>query len=123
METSLFQGTEVHVGQDVGGRTLTVSDADVERYRTGTASDVDTAGRAPALTHHSECYRDLSWYLPNLIGNLHARQEWELFHPLHAGQVVVSRTVVVDRYRKRNRDYVVAEVVITDDRGRWLQRS
>jgi acyl dehydratase len=122
-ETSLFAPTEVHVGQDVGGRTFSITRDAVERYRNGTASMVDTLGFVPALVFHSEVYRDLSWYLPNLIGNLHARQEWELFHPLHAGQVVVSRTVVVDRYRKRNRDYVVAEVVITDDRGRWLQRS
>jgi hypothetical protein len=122
-ETSLFSPTEVHVGQDVGGRTFSITRDAVERYRNGTASMVDTLGFAPALVFHSEVYRDLSWYLPNLIGNLHARQEWELFHPLHAGQVVVSRTTVVERYRKRNRDYVVAEVVLTDDRGRWLQRS
>jgi acyl dehydratase len=122
-ETSLFSPTEVHVGQDVGGRTFSITRDAVERYRIGTASVVDTAGFAPALVFHSEVYRDLSWYLPNLIGNLHARQEWELFHPLRAGQVVTSRTTVVDRYRKRNRHYVVAEVLVTDDRGRWLQRS
>ena len=122
-ETSLFSPTEVHVGQDVGGRTFSIIRDAIERYRNGTASLVDTLGFAPGLVFHSEVYRDLSWYLPNLIGNLHARQEWELFHPLHAGQVVTSRTTVVDRYRKRNRDYVVAEVVLMDDRGRWLQRS
>src|SRR4029077_10781113 len=75
------------------------------------------------LVFHSECYRDLSWYLPNLIGNLHARQEWELFHPFRMGDAVRSRTTVVDRYRKRDRDYVVAEVLLTDADGRWLQRS
>jgi len=122
-ETTLFAPTEVHVGQDVGGRTFSIIRDAIERYRNGTASMVDTLGFAPALVFHSEVYRDLSWYLPNLIGNLHARQEWELFHPLHAGQVVTSRTTVVERSRKRNRDYVVAEVVLTDDRGRWLQRS
>jgi acyl dehydratase len=123
METSLFQASEVHVGQDVGGQTFTVGDDDVARYRTGTASDVDTGAAAPALTFHSECYRDLSWYLPNLIGNLHARQEWELFRPFRAGDTLRSRTTVVERYRKRNRNYVVAEVLLTDGDGRWLQRS
>src|SRR5581483_6150017 len=92
-------------------------------YRAGTASDVGTGGVAPALTYHSECYRNLAWYLPNLIGNLHARQEWELFHPFAVGDAIRSRTTVVDRYRKRNRDYVVAEVLLTDPDGRWLQRS
>jgi len=122
-EASLFGGTEVHVGQDVGGRELVATPAAIERYRAGTASGVDTGTFAPGLVFHSECYRDLSWYLPNLIGNLHARQEWELFHPFRMGDAVRSRTTVVDRYRKRDRDYVVAEVVLTDADGRWLQRS
>src|SRR5262245_287141 len=120
METSLFAPSEVHVGQDVGGRTFSITRDAVERYRAGTASNVDTSGFAPALVFHSEVYRDLSWYLPNLIGNLHARQEWQLFHPLHAQQTVTSRTTVVERYRRRNRHYVVAEVLLTDDHGRWL---
>ncbi len=118
---SLFPPGEVHVGQDVGGRELVVTAADVARYRAGTASD--PAGGVPPLLYHSEVYRDLSWYLPNLIGNLHARQEWELFHPFAVGDVIRSRTTVVERYRKRNRLYVVAEVVLTAASGRWLQRS
>jgi len=123
METSLFSPGEVHVGQDVGGRGFAVERDAVERYRAGTASGVPTGGWAPALAFHSECYRDLSWYLPNLIGNLHARQEWELFHPFRVGDEIRSRTTVVERYRKRNRVYVVAEVLLTDGGGRWLQRS
>src|SRR5712691_9494863 len=112
METSLFAPHEVHVGQDGGGRALTVEAADIARYRAGTASTVGTGDLAPALTYHSECYRDLSWYLPNLIGNLHARQEWELFQPFRAGDALRTRTTVVERYRKRNRAYVVAEVLV-----------
>jgi acyl dehydratase len=111
---------EVHVGQDLGGRDVTVTDADVARYRAGTAS---AGPGVPQLLYHSEVYRDLSWYLPNLIGNLHARQEWELFHPFAVGDTVRSRTTVVERYRKRDRLYVVAEVLLTDPAGRWLQRS
>jgi acyl dehydratase len=122
-ETSLFSPNEVHVGQDVGGRTFTVDRDAGERYRAGTASNVASGEWAPALAFHSECYRDLSWYLPNLIGNLHARQEWELFRPFRVGTTLRSRTTVVERYRKRNRDYVVAEVLLTDADGRWLQRS
>jgi acyl dehydratase len=122
-ETSLFSPVEVHVGQDVGGRTFTVDHDAVERYRRGTASQVASGDWAPALVFHSECYRDLSWYLPNLIGNLHARQEWELFHPFRVGDHLRSRTTVVERYRKRNRNYIVAEVLLTDGDGRWLQRS
>jgi acyl dehydratase len=114
---------EVHVGQDLGGRDVHIEAEDVARYRAGVAGDDLPADPAPALLHHSEVYRDLSWYLPNLIGNLHARQEWQLFRPMRVGDAVRSRVTVVERYRKRNRDYVVAEVLWTTPEGRWLQRS
>ena len=113
----------MYVGQDVGGREVRVATGDVDRYRQGTAGNDLPPDPAPALCYHSEVYRDLSWYLPNLIGNLHARQEWELFHPLRVGDVARSRVTVVERYRKRNREYVVAEVLWTAPDGRWLQRS
>jgi acyl dehydratase len=131
MERSFFSPTEVFVGRDVGGRSVTVRQSDVARYAAGTGDDnrwpdVSREGAAPiapALLFHSEVYRDLSWYLPNLIGNLHAKQEWDLFYPFRVDDTVRTRSTIVDRYRKRNRDYVVNEVVITDPDGRWLQRS
>ena len=113
----------VYVGQDLGGRETTITVADVARYRAGTAHPALPDDPAPALVHHSEVYRDLSWYLPALIGNLHARQEWQLFHSWHAGDRVRSRSTVVERYRKRDRLYVVNEVLWTTADGRWLQRS
>ncbi len=122
-EGGLFAPADVSVGQDVGGREIVVSADDVARYRAGTGAADLPDDPVPALLYHSEVYRDLSWYLPNLLGNLHARQEWECFAPMRLGERVRSRTTVVDRYRKRNRDYVVAEVVWTTPEGRWLQRS
>jgi acyl dehydratase len=118
-----FFPDQVYVGQDLGGREVPLRAEDVARYREGTANDAAGTDPAPPLLLHSEVYRRLDWYLPNLIGNLHARQEWALFHPLRVGDVVRTRSTVVERYRKRNRDYVVNEVVLTDPGGRWLQRS
>src|SRR5262249_60077727 len=46
-----------------------------------------------------------------------------LFHPLRSADPVRAQVTVVERYRKRNRDYVVAEVLWTTPAGRWLQRS
>lgn len=122
-ESTLFAPGEVHVGQDLGGREVTASAADVARYQAGIGGAHARDDVVPALLYHSEVYRDLSWYLPNIIGNLHARQEWELFHPMRVGDVVHSRSTVVERYHKRDRVYVVNEVVFTDAAGRWLQRS
>ena len=113
---------EVHVGQDVAGRELTLRAADVARYEAGTGGPT-TRLAPPPLLLHSEVYRSLAWYLPNVFGNLHARQEWELFAPLPLDVPIRTRSTVVERYVKRNREYVVNEVLVTDAAGRWLQRS
>jgi acyl dehydratase len=113
---------EVHVGQDVAGRELTLRAADVARYEAGTGGPT-TRLAPPPLLLHSEVYRSLAWYLPNVFGNLHARQEWELFAPLPLDAPIRTRSTVADRYVKRNREYVVNEVLVTDAAGRWLQRS
>ena len=124
MSDSFFPRGEVHVGQDVHGREVTVTREEIAHYAAGTGLPAIPDGDvAPALLYHSEVYADLSWYLPNIIGNLHARQEWELFSPLRVGETVRSRVTVVERYRKRDRNYVVGEVLFTTAAGRWLQRS
>ena len=79
---------------------------------------------APPLLYHSEVYAHIDrWYLKKLVGNLHARQEWQLFAPLRAGSTVRTRSTVIERYRKRDRDFVVNEVDYSDEQGRLLVRS
>jgi acyl dehydratase len=122
---------DVYVGRDMGGHEYTVTPEMIRVYEDGTEDRHAwyTGGSpwggavAPALLFHSEVYSNLAWYLPNLIGNLHAKQEWEIFHPFGVGESVRTHSTVVERYRKRNREYVVNEVLITDASGRWLQRS
>ena len=81
-------------------------------------------GLAPPLLYHSEVYAHIDrWYLKRLVGNLHARQEWQLFAPLRAGTKLFTRSTVVERYRKRDRDFVVNEVDYNDAEGRLLVRS
>lgn len=129
--TSYRAPAGVHVGQDLGGREYAIAADSIAHHAAGTGDSHPWYGGpspfggavAPALLFHSEVYADLSWYLPNIFGNLHARQEWELFHPMMVGESVRTRSTVVERYRKRDRDYVVNEVLITDAAGRWLQRS
>jgi acyl dehydratase len=123
MSEGMYPQGEVHVGQDLGGRETVVTREEIALYAAGTGLPAHRGDLAPALLYHSEVYRDLSWYLPNIIGNLHARQEWEMFAPLRVGAQVRSRVTVVERYRKRDRLYVVAEVLWTTADGRWLQRS
>jgi len=81
-------------------------------------------GFAPPLLYHSEVYSHIDrWYLKRLVGNLHARQEWQLFAPLRVGSALATRSTVVERYRKRDREFVVNEVDYCDSAGRLLVRS
>jgi hypothetical protein len=96
----------------------------IDAYRRATEDHCELYERyAPGLLLHSECYRDLNWYLANIFGNLHARQEWELFHPIDVGTRVTTRAFIRDRYRKRGRDYVVKETWTLDEAGRLMARG
>ena len=75
------------------------------------------ASVAPPLLHHSECYKHLGeWYLKNLFGNLHARQEWELFAPIRIGARVRTRSTIVERYAQ-------ARARLRRERDRSLRRG
>lgn len=117
--------TDVYVGKDLGGHDYVIDRAMVSVYEAGT-EDRSALYRelAPALLLHSECYTFLpDWYLPNVVGNLHARQEWELFRPVRLGERVRTRAFVAERYRKRNRDYVVCETLAFGSGGEVVQRG
>ena len=77
---------------------------------------------APALLRHSEVYAFPGWYLSR-FGNLHAKQEWELYHPMMVGDHVIARCLISDRYSRRERDYVVNEVTLSTSSGRVLSRG
>jgi acyl dehydratase len=118
-------GTDVFVGRDYGRHDFVIDAGDVEKY-CGAVDDHNPiyggpspfgGAVAPALVRHSEVYEYRAtsgvpeWYLPNLFGNLHARQEWEFFAPVMVGEALHTRSFISDRYIKRGRDYVVNEVL------------
>jgi len=114
----------VYVGRDFGGRELTIDAAVVEHYLEALGQRLPLYLEvAPALVLHSECYESLEWYLKNIWGNLHARQEWELFGEVPIGTHVRTRGFIRDRYRKRGRDYVVKETWVQGEDGRLLSRG
>lgn len=77
---------------------------------------------APALILHSEVYTTVDWYL-SYFGNLHARQEWEIFAPIMVGDTVTTRRQIVERYHKRDREYLVMEVGCFAEDGRLFNRG
>ena len=122
---------EVRVGLDLGGHEYEITPELVRDYIEGvddsqpwyTGASPFGGPVAPALILHSEVYRFGGWYLPNVWGNLHARQEWEFFAPIMVGDRVMTRSTIIDRYIKRERDYVVNEVQLIGPEGRLLMRG
>jgi hypothetical protein len=118
-------GQPAHVGRHCGGHEYDVTREVVDFYadalddRSPLYDDV-----APPLLYHSECYKFAGeWYLRNLFGNLHARQDWELFAAIPLGERVRTRSTIIERYRKRGRDYVVNETDVMAGDGRLLVRG
>ena len=89
----------VYVGRDYGGREVEITPELVRHYGEAVGDenpwyfgDSPFGGPvAPALILHSEVYRDISWYLPNSYGNLHAKQEWELEQENNLIYVAITR--------------------------------
>lgn len=126
-----FKSDEVYVGRDMGGHEWTLSADAVENFIAGTGDNHPWytgasplgAPLVPALLLHSEVYRTRAWYLPNIYGNLHARQEWETYQPMTVGQTVRTRCTVIDRYVKRGREYVVNEALTFHSEGALVSRA
>ena len=121
----------VYVGMDCGTRQHEISPQLVQQYADAihdynpwyAGASPFGGSVAPALIRHSEMYVDRRWYLPYIYGNLHARQEWELFSPIKVGERISTHSLVTDRYSKRGREYVVNEVLMLGVDGRLCVRS
>jgi acyl dehydratase len=126
-----FARDEVYVGRDMGGNQWALTSDAIENFIAGTGdhhpwytghSPLGDA-IAPALILHSEVYRTKAWYLPYVYGNLHARHEWESYRPLNVGETVRTRCTVIDRYFKRDREYVVNEALTFNSAGALISRA
>ena len=111
-----FTNDDRYVGRDYGSFEYPITPELVANYVAGTGDDnpwyrgdSPMGGPvAPALIIHSAVYKPATeWYLPKIYGNLHARQEWENFAPVIVGDTLRARRVIVERYQKRDREYVV----------------
>jgi acyl dehydratase len=123
---------DVHVGSSTGDEEIEITPELVNWYVEAIESDHPWyhgdspfgGPIAPALILPSAPYRSANlWYLPNRYGNLHAKMQWELFRPIAIGEVISRSGVVVDRYVKRDRDFVVAESELRDAHGQLVART
>jgi acyl dehydratase len=121
-----LRGEPAHVGRHCGSSTYDVSPEVVAFYADALDDrHPDWKQFAPPLLYHSECYKHvLEWYLKNLFGNLHGRQEWWSFAPIPVGSRVRTRSTIVERYERRGRNWVVNETDVMDaSDGRLLVRG
>jgi len=122
-----------YVGKYIGRNDYVVDSAAIANYIAATrdanpwyTGDSPLDGPlAPALFLHSEQYsfplRD--WYLPKLFGNLHIKQEWELFQVVPVGEHIYTHAMITDRYIRKDRDVVVLEFSIFDTEGEMVSRG
>lgn len=138
LPTTSETAADVYVGRDYGRHDVTVTNEMIEAYCQSighhnaiySSDSPSRAAAAPALLRHSEVYAfreyakgQPAWYLPNIYGNLHARQEFEFFAPVMVGDGIHARSFIADRYVKRGRDYVVNEVLFFDAAGAVINRG
>ncbi|HLX37073.1 MAG TPA: MaoC family dehydratase [Candidatus Binataceae bacterium] len=129
--TTPFTNDDRYVGRDYGTFEYHITPELIATYTEGTGDDHPWyrgdsplgGPLAPALILHSAVYKDTHWYLPKIFGNLHARQEWENFAPVMVGETIRAHRMIVERYLKRDREYVVCEVILTNGAGMIVARS
>jgi acyl dehydratase len=123
---------DIYVGKILGRREVEVTPDFVNRFIEGCGDDnpwysgASAFGGpvAPALVGSQEPWRFAGWYPSELRGNLHAKQEWDLFAPVMVGSTYVSQAQVVERYLWRaNRHVIVNEITMSDSAGKVLARG
>lgn len=121
----------IPVGKYLGEREVLVTPELVARFAAGAGdrnpwySGSSPLGGpvAPALIGSHEPWRFPGWYPQEVRGNLHIKQEWDLFSPIALGATYVSRSFVAERYLRRDRHVIVNEVLLADRGGRPLARG
>ena len=118
-----------YVGKYLGRHEYRVDEAAIARHIAATRDDNPLyhgdPAIAPALLLHSEQYAFAlpTWYLPKLYGNLHTRQDWDLFRPVPLGSTLWTHGMIIDRYIRRDRDVVVLEFSIFDEADVMVARG
>jgi hypothetical protein len=123
--------TDVYPGKDLGKLDVTITPEMVDHYIKGldepnawyTTASPFGGPVAPVIVFQDTESEFKGWYLDNLFGNLWRSQTWDIYAPTRVGQTVHCTARVADRYRRRDRDVVVQEMLVRDDAGQLVARS
>lgn len=122
---------DIPVGKHLGERKVVVTPELVARFAAGCRdwnswyTDGSPFGSpvAPALIGSHEPWRFPGWYPPEVRGNLHVKQDWDLLNPIMVGDTYLCSAFVAERYPRRDRHVIVNEVMLRHPSGRPCARG
>jgi hypothetical protein len=125
-----FNYDMIQIGEVLGEQEVLLTDAMIRTCAQAIESshpwyfeDSPYGGRlAPPTIFDNDTLRMLDEQYER-FGNIHAKQAWEFFSPARLGTQVRLTVRVIDKYIRRNRPYLVMELVAVDEDGLTLCRS
>jgi acyl dehydratase len=119
-----FDYEHLEVGDDLGTKTIHVTDALVREYLGLIESDHEwyttgspVGGRiAPPTIFDNETLRMIDTVYAR-FGSIHAKQSWSFRKPVLVGSTVKVNVRIADKFVKREKGWFVMELTATDESG------
>lgn len=119
-----FDYEHLEVGDDLGTKTIEITDALVREY-TGLietdhawyTKDSPFGGRiAPPTLFDNETLRMIDAVYAR-FGSIHAKQSWDFRKPVKVGSTIQVNVRIVDKFFKRGKGWFVMELTARDEAG------
>ncbi len=125
-----FSYESIQVGEELGRKEVLITDemiracaGAIESKHPWYFEDSPFGGRiAPPTLFDNDTLRMLDENYER-FGSLHAKQAWEFKHPAKLGKKVTITVRLVDKYIKRERPWIVMELLAVDDDGLEICRG
>ncbi len=120
----VFDYEHLEIGEDLGTRTIDVTDEVVRHCAEAIESTHDWyvsaspfGGRiAPPTLLDNECLRILDARYAR-FGSIHAKQSWRFWQPVRVGSRLNVNVRISDKYVRRGKGYFVMTLTATDEGG------
>ena len=124
MNKKEFSYETIKIGEDLGTEEIVITDDLIRTYTHAIETDhpwyfedSPFGGRiVPPTIFDNETLRLLDSKYAR-FGSIHAKQAWEFKNPVRPGMKCRISVRVIDKYIKRDRGYIVMEMVATDENG------
>lgn len=125
-----FNYDQMKVGEELGRKEILITDEMIRACANAIESnhpwyfeDSPFGGRiAPPTVFDNDTLRILDEQYER-FGSIHAKQAWELKNPARPGKKVTITVKLIDKYIKRERNYIVMELVAVDEDGLEICRG